>query len=88
MSAGLNAVISQIRTQFGNPDIDQHYDSSRMSTALKFSEENRTFLVSVSMEFDQDYGSGQLSVDLTQLGKILRTSKDGRAIVKTTGVSN
>ena len=87
MGLGLNAVRDEIRGEFGAPDTIEHYDSETMATVLGFAAEGRRFVVRLSDEFDEDYGSGQLNVDLSRLGQFLRASKDGKATIRRSGIS-
>ena len=86
MSEGLEVVKDQIVDDFDSPNIREAYDVDSQSTDLYFSAEGRHFSVRVSEEFDRDYGSGQIRVNLRSLGAILRASKEGKAIVRTSGV--
>lgn len=87
MGAGVEAVTAEIEGEFHPSDIHGHYDVDSMSTVLGFTSEGRRFSVRVSQEFDQDYEHGHLNVDLSKLGPVLRSSKDGKATVKTSGIS-
>jgi hypothetical protein len=86
MSLGVDAVKSEISIEFGSTVVE-HFDVDSMSTDLGFVAEGRNFAVRVSKEFDDDYPSGQLNIDLKLLGSILRASKNGKATVRTTGIS-
>jgi hypothetical protein len=88
MGQGVDAVKDEIMSDFGSLDVVEGYDSNTMSTTLGFAAEGRHFVVRVSEEFDQDYGSRQVKVDLKQLGQVLRASKDGKATVRRSGISS
>ena len=86
MGVGVNAVKSEIMSDFNVTAFAEHFDPDSTSTDLGFAVDGRIFLVRVSIEFDQDYGRG-LNVDLSRLGAVLRASKNGKATVRTTGIS-
>jgi hypothetical protein len=86
MSEGLEVVKDQITDEFNSPSIDERYDVDSQSVDLYFSAEGRHFSVRVSEEFDRDYGSGQIRINLRSLGAILRASKEGKAVVRTSGI--
>jgi hypothetical protein len=86
MSEGLEVVKDQTADDFSSPNIREAYDVDSQSTDLYFSAEGRNFSARVSDEFDRDYGSGQIRVNLRSLGTLLRASKEGKAVVRTSGV--
>ena len=86
MAEGVEVVKQAIARDFGPVEINEAPNFDTKGTVLRFTAENRPFTVEVSWEFDEDYASGQLVVDLRQLGAVLRTSKDGRADVLTSGI--
>lgn len=88
MGAGADAVKSELTREFQVSAWADHYDPETMSTVIGFQAEGRHFVVRVSEEFDQDYASGQVNVDLSALGPFLRASKDAKATVCRSGISN
>ncbi len=88
MSAGLEAVKQEIVRGFGSVEIREHLGMGQQDTTLYFSADNRHYAVRVSAEFDQDYSSGQVGVDLRRLTPFLRASKDGKATLKRKGISD
>jgi hypothetical protein len=86
MGQGIDAVKDAIASEFDfSSGINERYDVDSMSTALSFKAEDRIFVVSVSMEFDED--DPPLPVDPAKLGQILRASKSGKATVRRSGIS-
>ena len=88
MAAGLEAVRSEIVREFGSVDIRDGYDANTNDPVLDFSAEGRYLTVRVTREFDNDYPSGQIRVNLAQLASRLRASKVGKATVTRSGISN
>jgi len=88
MAAGLDAVRTEIVHEFGSVDIRDRYDAHTNDPVLDFSVEGRYFTVRVTREFDKDYTSGQVRVNLAQLGPRLRASRDGKATVTRNGILN
>lgn len=88
MAEGANAVKAALAREFGAINVDEGYDVNTREVLLDFSADGRDFRVRVSSEYDKDYASGQLRVDLRRLGTLLRASKDGRARVMRTGISS
>lgn len=82
MTEGLEAVKDAIMKQFALEHLTEGYDPDTLSSVIGFNAEGRDFSVRVSQEFDDDYASGQLTVDLSQLRKVLRAAKDGKAVVR------
>jgi hypothetical protein len=87
MGAGMDAVKSEILSDFDVSNIHEGYDTDLQAKILAFSSENRHFVVRVSDEFDDDYESGQIAVDLEELGPRLRASKDGKVTVRRSGIT-
>jgi len=68
--------------------IDEGYDVNTQEVLLDFEADSRDFRVRVSREYDSDYSSGQIKVDLHGLAALLRASKDGRARVMRSGIGS
>lgn len=88
MGAGIDAVKCEIICEFRTTNIHEGYDTELTSTILGFVAEGRNFVVRVSDEFDEDFESGQITVDLGELGARLRASQVGKVIVKRGGISS
>ncbi len=86
MAAGVEKVKEQIAKDFGAVEITSAHDPNIQETVLFFLEARRPFNVNVTREFDDDYASGQIKVDLSVLGKILRNSTEGKAKVTRQGI--
>ena len=86
MAGGIDAVKQKLAPTFGSVKITEQAGLGTEPTKLYFSADGRHFTVSVCWQFDQDYASGQLKVDLDQLGDFLRTSKNGNVIVTSKGI--
>ena len=86
MSEGLEVVKGQITDDFDSPNMSEQYDVDSQSMDLYFSADGRHFRVRVSDEFDRDYGSGQIRVNLQSLAPLLLASKEGKAVVRTSGI--
>ncbi len=87
MASGVDAVTAEIRHEFKVGQIDEGDNFNTKGAVLTFSSEGRRFVVNVTYEFDQDYASGQIRINLSNLGKILRMSKSGEATVTRHGIS-
>jgi hypothetical protein len=87
MADGVEVIKQAIARDFGSVRIDEGENFDTKGTILRFTSEGRAFVVEVSYEFDTDYASGQVRIDLHQLGAVLRSSKDGRADVTRSGIS-
>jgi hypothetical protein len=87
MAEGIEVVKQAIARDFGSVKIDEAPNFDTKGTTLRFTSENRPFVVEVSYEFDEDFGSGQIVIDLRELGAILRASANGRADVTRDGIS-
>lgn len=87
MAEGVDVIKQAIARDFGPVSIDEGFDSDTKGTILRFSSEGRQFEVEVSFDYDNDYASGQVVIDLRQLGADLRASKDGRADVTREGIT-
>ena len=86
MGQGIDAVRTELESDFDITDLLQRFDVDREVTAISFKSEGRLFVASVSKEFDDDYPSGIRPADLSRLGQVLRASKTGRAVVKNSGI--
>ncbi|MGB7436600.1 MAG: hypothetical protein WBR26_17115 [Candidatus Acidiferrum sp.] len=86
MAEGLEAAKHAIMEQFAVEDMVEGYDPEALCSAIGFNAEGRHFSVRVSQEFDDDYASGQVTVHLSELGEVLRRSKDGKAVVRRDGI--
>jgi hypothetical protein len=86
MAAGADAVKAQLLRDFGAVKINEGFDVDMRDVLFDFDVEGLDYRVRVSHEYDSDYASGQLRVDLTGLGAILRGSNSGRVRVIRTGI--
>lgn len=86
MPDGLEAAKDAILKQFAVDHRVEGYDSDSVCSAIEFDEGGGHFSVRVSQEFNDDYGSGQFRANLSQLGEVLRSSKDGKAAFRRDGV--
>lgn len=86
MAEGLEIVKRTILEQFAVEHLVEDYDSHALSSVIEFDERSRHFSVRVSQEFDDDYSFGEFKVDLLQLGEVLRSSKNGKAVVRRDGI--
>jgi len=86
MAEGLTAVRSALATEFGQAVIHEQWSASSQETHLAFSSEGRDFRVWVTKEYDDDYASGQLRVDLRSLGRVLRGTSSGAVRISTKGI--
>jgi hypothetical protein len=84
MGAGLKLVERAIEAQFGVKDLDQIPGNGTADSGFVFNAEGRRFWVYVSAEWDNN--SGHFKVDLSQLGKELRASKNGKVRIMTHGI--
>ena len=87
MADGVEAVKAQLAREFGLTEISEGYDVTTRESIFDFHCEGRDFTVRVSREYDEDCASGQVHVDLRQLGSFLHASKDGRVRVMRSGIS-
>jgi len=87
MANGVEVIKQAIARDFGSVRIDEGHNFDTKGTILRFASEGRTFAVEVSYEFDADYASGQVRIDLHQLGAVLRASNNGRADVTRSGIN-
>ena len=87
MAEGVEVIKQAIARDFGSVRIDEGENFDTKGTILRFTSEDRAFVVEVSYEFDADCASGQVRINLHQLGEVLRASKDGRADVTRSGIS-
>jgi hypothetical protein len=85
--AGVDAVGSEIISEFPVTNIYESYETELTATVPGLAAEGRHFAVRVSDESDEDFESGQIRVDLKELRPRLRGSKDGKAIVRRSGIS-
>ena len=85
MGAGIDAVKAEIFDNFEVSKWNERRDEITDVTVISFAAEERNFAVSVSDEFDRDYDPNQ--VDLSKLGPLLRSSKDGKATVRRGAIS-
>ena len=85
-AAGVNAVKAELVREFGAINIEEGFDVNTQEALLDFKADGLDYRVRVSREYDDDYASGQLRVDLRGLGATLRASNNGRARVMRTGV--
>ena len=86
MAQGLEAAKHAIMEQFDMEHMVEGYDRDTLSSVIAFDAEGRHFSVRVSQEFDDDYPSGPFMVNLSQLGEFLRSSKNGKAVVRRDGI--
>ena len=85
LARGVDVIRGQIAYDFGPPFINETHNTQLVATVLTFTAENRRYVVVVSDEFDQDYGYSTM-VNLRELGAKLRSSKTGRALVRTNAI--
>ena len=86
MAQGLEAAKHAIMEQFAVQHLVEGYDRDALSSVIAFDAEGRHFSVRVSQEFDDDYPSGPFMVNLSQIGEVLRNSKNGKAVVRRDGI--
>ena len=85
LARGVDVIRGQIAYDFGPRFINETHNPQLVATVLTFTAENRRYVVVVSDEFDQDYGYSTM-VNLRELGAKLRSSKTGRALVRTNAI--
>ena len=86
MAEGVSAVKQAIVRDFGRIEVTERHDFNTKDTILDFTSENRPFAVEVTREFDDDYATSKVKVDLRKLGAILRGSANGKVIVMRSGI--
>ena len=87
MAAGTDAVKAQLVRDFGAINIDEGFDVNTQEVLLDFeADKGLPYRVRVSREYDNDYASGQLRVDLTGLRALLRTSNNGKVRIMRNGM--
>jgi hypothetical protein len=86
MAEGLEAAKGAIMKAFAVDYLVEGYDPDALCSVIQFNAEGRHFAVRVSQEFDDDYASGHFAVNLSKLGEVLRSSKDGTAVVRRDGI--
>jgi hypothetical protein len=77
-----------LKREFGAIRIHQGYDVNTRDILIDFQTNRSGFRVRVSPEYDSDYASRLMTVDLQVLGALLRTSKNGRARVTRSGIDS
>jgi hypothetical protein len=87
MGLGLEAVKNEINRSFEAVEIGEWFDPDLRSTCIRFLAGEREFSVTVSEEFDADYASGQMPVDLSKLAPLLGASQLGKVAVDSLGIS-
>lgn len=89
MASVTDAVKKAIAREFGSVQVDERHDFNTKDTILDFTSEGRLFKVEVTHEYDADYASGQVKLDLKKLGMLLRSSKseEDKAVVMTSGIT-
>ena len=89
MASGTDAVRQAITREFGSIQIDERHDFNTKDTILEFRSDGRSFKVEVTHEYDEDYASGHVKVNLRQLGTLLRSSKseEDKVVVMTRGIT-
>jgi hypothetical protein len=87
MAEGANAVKRELMREFGVIQIQEGRDKSTHEVLLTFvADKGLTYKVRVSREYDDDYASGQIKLDIRGLGKTLRSSTSGLVRVTRTGI--
>jgi hypothetical protein len=86
MAEGLEVVKQSILQQFAVEHLLESYDSHALCSVIEFDEGSRHFSLRVSQEFDDDYAAPEFNVNLSQLGDVLRNSKNGKAVVRRDGI--
>ena len=86
MAQGLDAVKAALRRDFGKIEIHQDFDIRRREFILSFGANLLLYQVRVSADFDDDYASGQVNIELSRLGPILQASQSGKVRVFSTGI--
>jgi hypothetical protein len=86
MAQGLDAVRAALIRDFGEIEIHENYDVDTGDSILSFEVDSLPYQVRVTHEYDNDYASGQLNVDLSQLVYAVRASKSGKVKVFRGGV--
>ena len=86
MAQGLDAIKSALARDFGNIEIQEDYDIDTREHVLRFEADLLPYQVRVTQEYDDDYESGQVNQDLTQLRSFLRGSNSGKIRVFRTGI--
>jgi hypothetical protein len=86
MTPGTEVVVATLAHQFPALSIDHSFDATTHEVLLDFNAEGREFRARINHEFDCDYASGKVKIDLTALGTILRSSRNGMARVTTAGI--
>jgi hypothetical protein len=85
MAQGVEAVKAALERDFGQMDFSECRDDTR-DISLDFQSESRLLTVRVTHQYDVDYPKTLVRVDLKRLGRLLRTSRSGRAVVSNTGI--
>lgn len=87
MAEGVNAVKSALVRDFGAIKIDEGFDAGMQEVTLDFKTDlGLDYRVRVSREFDDDYASGKVKVDLKGIGEVLRSSHNGRLRITRNGI--
>jgi hypothetical protein len=87
MAEGANAVKAEVMREFGAIQIEEGFDVNTQEVLLDFeADKGLTYRVRVSREYDDDYASGQIKLDIRGLGATLRSSTSGRARVTRSGI--
>ena len=81
MAQGLDAVKAALIRDFGEIEIQGNYDIDTKDRILSFEANLLPYQVRITAEYDDDYASGQVNIDLTQLSAILRASNSGKVCV-------
>lgn len=87
MGLGLQAVKDEITRSLDAVEIGEWFDPDLRSTCIRFQAGERELSVTVSEEFDADYASGQMPVDLSKLAPLLGASQLGKVAVDSLGIS-
>jgi hypothetical protein len=86
MAEGLDAVKAALKADFGEIEIHEDHDIDTKEFILSFEFNLLPYQVRVTKEYDNDYASGQVNRDLTQLGTMLRASNSGKVHVFRRGI--
>jgi hypothetical protein len=86
MAEGVDAVKAALERDFRGIKIHQNHDIDTGDCVLSFEADFLPYQVRVTREYDSDYASGQVNVDLSQLAAMLRASNSGKARVFRGGI--
>jgi len=88
LAEGADAVKDALKREFGAITIHEGYDVNTHDVLIDFQTDRSGFRVRVSPEYDSDYASRLMTVNLQVLGALLRASKNGQARVTRSGIDS